>query len=202
MSKTTPKTRTAKRAISTPKYRLIGYARVSTLEQVLDLQLDALRHAGCEKIFTDTMSGATAEREGLTKALAALRPGDTLVVWKLDRLGRSLQHLLETVNGLRERGVGFKSLIENMDTTTPSGKFLFHIFAALAEFEREIIRERVNAGLQAARRRGNVGGRPRKVNALTLNTAKTLMKEYGIGHACRTLNLSRSTLYRALAADK
>lgn len=133
---------------------LIGYARVSTDDQNLDLQRDALQQAGCEQIFTDTVSGTKAERKGLTDALSHLRSGDTLVVWRLDRLGRSLRHLIDTVTALQERGIGFKSLQEAIDTTTSGGKLVFHIFGALAEFEREINRERTQAGLTAARARG------------------------------------------------
>src|SRR5437588_2698376 len=140
---------------------LIGYARVSTQDQTLDLQQDALEKIGCSKIFTDTASGAKAERQGLDEALAYVREGDTLVVWKLDRLGRSLQHLIETITKLNNRKIGFKSITENIDTTTSGGKLVFHIFGALAEFERDIIRERTNAGLAAARARGRRGGRPK-----------------------------------------
>jgi DNA invertase Pin-like site-specific DNA recombinase len=126
---------------------LIGYARVSTQEQTLNLQQDALEKAGCNKIFTDTASGAKAERKGLEQALGYVRKGDTLVVWRLDRLGRSLPHLISTMTDLEERGIGFKSLTENIDTTTSGGKLIFHIFGALAEFERNLIRERTQAGL-------------------------------------------------------
>src|SRR3712207_6335019 len=139
----------------------IGYARISTDDQTLDLQRDALAKAGCDQLFTDTMSGATADRPGLAEALAYTRPGDTLVVWRLDRLGRSLRHLIETVTDLEQRGVGFKSLTEAIDTTSPGGKLIFHIFGALAEFERDLIRERTRAGLVAARTRGRTGGRPK-----------------------------------------
>src|SRR5438552_7799221 len=139
---------------------LIGYARVSTQEQTLDLQKDALEKIGCSKIFTDVISGAKAERKGLEEAQNFLREGDTLVVWRLDRLGRSLKHLIETITELNNRKIGFKSIQENIDTTTSGGKLVFHIFGALAEFEREIIRERTQAGLTAARARGRLGGRP------------------------------------------
>jgi DNA invertase Pin-like site-specific DNA recombinase len=133
---------------------LIGYARVSTQDQTLHLQQDALQKAGCNRIFTDTASGVKAERKGLEQAFTYVRKGDTLVVWRLDRLGRSLPHLITTITDLEERGIGFKSLTENIDTTTSGGKLIFHIFGALAEFERNLIRERTQAGLTAARARG------------------------------------------------
>ena len=141
---------------------LIGYARVSTSDQTLDLQKDALEKAGCTKIFTDTASGAKAERTGLDEARNYVRSGDTLVVWRLDRLGRSLTHLIETITRLNKRGIGFKSITESIDTTTSGGKLIFHIFGALAEFERDIIRERTQAGLHAARARGRTR-RPAKI---------------------------------------
>src|SRR2546428_930667 len=143
---------------------LIGYARVSTQDQTIHLQKDALEKIGCTKIFTDTISGAKAGRPGLTEALAYVREGDTLVVWRLDRLGRSLKHLIETITALNNRKIGFKSIQENIDTTTSGGKLIFHIFGALAEFERDIIKERTQAGLQAARARGRLGGRPKALN--------------------------------------
>src|SRR5918912_1558549 len=136
---------------------LIGYARVSTDDQNLDLQRDALQNAGCELIFDDMVSGTKAKRPGLEQALSHLRAGDTLVVWRLDRLGRSLKHLIDTVTDLQERGIGFKSLTESIDTTTSGGKLVFHIFGALAELRRGVIRERTQAGLQAARTRGRHG---------------------------------------------
>jgi DNA invertase Pin-like site-specific DNA recombinase len=139
---------------------LIGYARVSTNEQTLHLQQDALHKAECDKIFTDTASGAKAERKGLEEALNYVRKGDTLVVWRLDRLGRSLPHLITTMTDLEERGIGFKSLTENIDTTTSGGKLIFHIFGALAEFERNL-RERTQAGLTAARARGKKAADPK-----------------------------------------
>jgi len=139
----------------------IGYVRVSKQEQHEALQIDALKVAGCEKWFLDKMTGSKAERKGLDEALAYLRPGDTLVVWKLDRAGRSLTHLIDLLKGLNERGIGFMSLTEQIDTTTPGGKLIFHLMGALAEFERDLIRERTNAGLAAAKARGRVGGRPR-----------------------------------------
>src|SRR6187200_1319658 len=140
---------------------LVGYARVSTQEQDLALQLDALRAAGCAKVYEEKASGAQRERPELKAALDYVRKGDTLVVWKLDRLARSLKQLIETVELLEDRGIGFKSLTESIDTTTSGGRLIFHIFAALAEFERNIIRERTTAGLNAARARGRVGGRPK-----------------------------------------
>jgi DNA invertase Pin-like site-specific DNA recombinase len=133
---------------------LLGYARVSTTDQQPQFQVDALEHAGCYRVFTETASGARADRPTLTQLLDQLRPGDTLVVWKLDRLGRSLRHLVDTVTNLADRGIGFRSLQEAIDTTTPGGKLVFHVFAALAEFERDLIRERTTAGLAAARARG------------------------------------------------
>jgi DNA invertase Pin-like site-specific DNA recombinase len=178
---------------------LIGYARVSTHEQTLNLQQDALTKAGCTKIFTDTASGAKTERIGLEEALNYVRKGDTLVVWRLDRLGRSLPHLITTMTGLEERGIGFKSLTENIDTTTSSGKLIFHIFGALAEFERNLIRERTTAGLLAARARGREGGRPKALTGKQLSIAHDLYeKRHPIAEICRTLKISRATLYRAL----
>ena len=144
---------------------LLGYARVSTTDQQPQLQVDALIAAGCYRVFTETASGARTDRPTLEQVLDQLRPGDTLVVWKLDRLGRSLRHLVDTVTGLAERGIGFRSLQEAIDTTTPGGKLVFHVFAALAEFERDLIRERTNAGLAAARARGRHGGRPSVLRA-------------------------------------
>jgi DNA invertase Pin-like site-specific DNA recombinase len=176
----------------------IGYARVSTTDQSLALQLDQLHAAGCEKIFTDTMSGVKTERPGLTEALAYGRATDILVVWKLDRLGRSLQHLIETVRQLDDRGIGFRSLTEGIDTTSPGGKLIFHVFGALAEFERDLIRERTQAGLAAARARGHQGGRPRVLDARQQALLTTLYgdKKHSIADICRTLGISRATLYR------
>jgi len=183
---------------------LVGYMRVSTDgdRQVLDLQRDALLSAGVDErhLFEDRISGSRGDRAGLTKALAFIRPGDCLVVWKLDRLGRSLPHLLTTVTDLKARGIAFRSLTELMDTTTPQGEFLFHIFGALAQFERSLIQERVQAGLAAARRRGRHGGRPASIDAEKL-TAITLALEGGATKAavCRTFGLKRSTLIDSLA---
>ena len=177
---------------------LVGYSRVSTLEQNADLQHDELKKADCTKYFTDKISGAKAEREALNQALDFVRPGDTLVVWKLDRLGRSLKHLIETVSLLQEKGVGFKSLTENIDTTTSSGKLIFHFFGALAEFERDLIRERTLAGLAAARARGRTGGRPKGANAQKIALARRLHadKSKTVSDICKTLGITRATLYR------
>jgi DNA invertase Pin-like site-specific DNA recombinase len=178
---------------------LIGYARVSTQDQTLHLQQDALHKAGCDRIFTDTASGAKTERIGLDEALNYVRKGDTLVVWRLDRLGRSLPHLIATMTALEERGIGFKSLTENIDTTTSGGKLIFHIFGALAEFERNLIRERTTAGLTAARARGRRGGRPKALTAKQLSIVQDLYdKRYPIAEICRTLKISRPTLYRSI----
>jgi DNA invertase Pin-like site-specific DNA recombinase len=178
----------------------VGYARVSTHEQNLTLQLDALRKAGCERVFEDKASGAKSERPGLAKAREMLRPGDTLVVWRLDRLGRSLKHLIDTVTELDEAGVGFLSLTENIDTTTNGGRLVFHIFGALAEFERGLIRERTLAGLAAARARGRKGGRPKKMDAKKLSQAKALLAsgDQSVADVASLLNVGRATLYRAL----
>lgn len=183
---------------------LIGYARVSTSDQNLDLQKDALQAAGCERLFTDTASGAKAERPGLAEALKECRTGDTLVVWKLDRLGRSLPHLVESVRDLLAQGVGFNSLQENLDTTTSGGKLIFHIFASLAEFERDLIKERTNAGLTAARARGRKGGRPRGVvNEKKRQAALSLKKDTTrtVKEICEILGISRNTYYKYTRAD-
>lgn len=176
----------------------IGYARVSTAEQNLALQTDALNAAGCERLFTDTVSGARVDRPGLAAALTMCRRGDTLVVWKLDRLGRSLPHLVETVRDLGTRGVGFKSVQEQIDTTTSGGKLIFHIFASLAEFERDLIRERTNAGLAAARARGRTGGRPKGVDQKKQKAALALKKEArrSVREICEIVGISRNTYYK------
>jgi DNA invertase Pin-like site-specific DNA recombinase len=185
---------------------LIGYARVSTQDQTLDLQTDALTQAGCEKIFTDMTSGAKAERPGLQEAMNHLRAGDTLVVWRLDRLGRTLKQLIATVTELSEQEIGFKSLQEHIDTTTSGGKLIFHIFGALAEFEREVIRERTNAGLQAARARGRMGGRPalRALDPKKVALAKQLHADHSrpVQEISDTLQISKSTLYRYLRDER
>jgi DNA invertase Pin-like site-specific DNA recombinase len=182
---------------------LVGYARVSTPDQHLTLQRDALKGVGCKRIFSDIASGATPDRSGLTKALEFVRRGDTLVVWKLDRLGRSLQHLIESVRQLETRRIGFRSLQESIDTTTSGGKLIFHVFGALAEFERDIIRERTNAGLAAARARGRKGGRPRVLDDKKLSLARVLYKDNTApATICATLGISKSSLYRYLGAEK
>ena len=177
---------------------VVGYARVSTGEQNLDLQRDALKHAGCEHVYTDEMSGVKAERPGLRQALTYLREGDTLVVWRLDRLGRSLTDLIARMAELRQRNIGFKSLHESIDTTSPAGKLQFHIFSALAEFERDLIRERTMAGLRAARARGRFGGSKPKLTPDKVKVAASLMKDKTnrIKDICQTLGVSRATLYR------
>ncbi len=185
--------------------RLIGYARVSSGGQELQLQLDALQKAGCSKknVYTDKVCGAKSARPGLDQCLLELKPGDTLVVWRIDRLGRSVRHLIDVVEDLRQRGVGFKSLCDGaIDTTTASGELIFHIFTALAQFERKLIQERTNAGLSAARARGRLGGRPPMSMAdPRIQTAKKLHadKSMVIGDICKTLQISRPTLYRWLA---
>ncbi len=183
---------------------LVGYMRISTDggRQVTDLQRDALLSAGVDErhLFEDRASGSRGDRAGLTKALSFVRSGDCLVVWKLDRLGRSLPHLLSTVTDLKTRGVAFRSLTEQMDTTTPQGELLFHVFGALAQFERSLIQERVQAGLAAARRRGRRGGRPIAIDAEKLS-AVTAALEGGASKAavCRTFGVKRSTLIDSLA---
>ena len=180
--------------------RKIGYARVSTNDQDLSLQIDELEKAGCEFIFSDKISGAKAYREGLEKCLTSLKEGDTLLVWRLDRLGRSVPHLVSIVESLRERGVHFKSLHDGViDTTTASGELIFHIFAALAQFERTLIQERTRAGLEAARARGKKGGRkPIDVQNPKVKMAKAMHKDnsMGINEICTTLGISRATFYR------
>jgi DNA invertase Pin-like site-specific DNA recombinase len=181
----------------------IGYARVSTNGQDLDLQVRELKAAGCKQVFTDRVSGSKNERPGLDACLKTLKKGDSLLVWRLDRLGRSMQHLVNVVADLKGRGVGFKSLRDGaIDTTTASGELVFNIFAALAQFEKELIRERTMAGLSAARARGRLGGRkPVSISDPKVRTAKKLHadKSISIGDICNTLKISRATFYRYLA---
>jgi len=180
---------------------LIGYVRVSTNEQNLDLQQDALHKAGvsAKNLYTDKITGTKEERPGLAQALSHLREGDTLIVWRLDRLGRSLKHLIETVTALKQQGIAFKSITENIDTSTATGQLVFHIFGALAEFERNLITERTMAGLDAARARGRKGGRP-KLNTAAgkVAMAKKLYRDrtISIPEICKTLHISKATLYR------
>jgi len=183
---------------------LIGYARVSTQDQNLDLQRDALQKAGCEQIYTDSVSGTKAKRPGLEDALSHLRSGDTLVVWRLDRLGRSLRHLIDTVTDLQEKGIGFKSVTESIDTTTSGGRLVFNIFSSLAQFETEIIRERTQAGLQAARSRGRTGGRPKAMTEKQVDMLRNLAsdKNRSVKEICQTLGISRKTFYRYVKTDQ
>ncbi len=178
----------------------VGYGRVSTKEQDTALQTRALGEAGCERIFTETASGAQRERPELASALQFLRPGDTLVVWKLDRLARSMRQLIETVEQLSESNVGFISLTEAIDTNTPGGRLVFHIFGALAEFERELIRERTKAGLKAARERGVAVGRPKALVGDQLKLARSLKAAgaHSGAEIAQILGISRATLYRSL----
>jgi DNA invertase Pin-like site-specific DNA recombinase len=189
--------------VTTASGTLVGYARVSTADQNLDLQVDALDRAGCVRAFTDTASGSLAERPQLDAALDYLRRGDTLVVWRLDRLGRSLRHLVETVTALQERGVGFRSIQESIDTTTSGGRLVFHVFCALAEFERDLIRERTHAGLAAARARGRVGGRKPALTPQKAAVARRLYDErkHTVAEIARIVGVSRATLYRNLAPN-
>lgn len=177
----------------------IGYARVSTDDQNLDLQERALREAGVEQVFTDQVSGATQSRPGLDAALVALQKGDTLVVWRLDRLGRSLPHLISVVAGLGERGIGFQSLNDGLDTTSAQGRFVFHMMGALAEFERALISERTKAGVQAAKARGVRLGRRPTLSAAQIQHARSLMASGESPSAIAlTFKVGRSTLYRSL----
>lgn len=181
---------------------LIGYARVSTQDQILDLQIDALTKAGCQRIFDDKISGSRAERPGLNKALEMLRDGDTLVVWKLDRLGRSVKNLVDLVAELHEQGVQFKSLTDVIDTGTPSGRFFFHVMASLAEMERELTIERTRAGLEVARKLGRKGGRKRQMTDSKIESAKNLLAS-GIPprDVAKNLGVSVPTLYRWIPAS-
>ena len=183
---------------------LIGYARVSTVDQNLALQRDALTEAGCAKIFTEQMSGAVTDRPALHDALEFARSGDTLIVWKLDRLARSMKQLIETIENLRLRGIGFRSLTEALDTTTAQGRLVFHMFGALAEFERSLIRERTQAGLAAARRVGRTGGRPPKLTDDDIEAAKAMLAnpDIGVTQIAHRLGVSPATLYRYIPAAR
>lgn len=183
----------------------VGYVRISTHEQNEALQMDALQKAGCEKIFIDKgISGSKKERIGLNEALAFMRKGDTFVVWKLDRAGRSLRHLIDLISSLAEREVGFISLTESIDTTTAGGMLIFHIFGALAEFERALIRERTHAGLEAARARGHKGGRPRKIRNGRIERIRQMYadKSIPIMEICEMFGISKPTLYRYVEVPK
>ena len=183
---------------------LVGYARVSTQDQNPDLQLDALKKAGCEKVYIEKASGAQRDRPELKAAIDYMRAGDTLVVWKLDRLARSIKQLIETIDGLEQRDIGFKSLTETIDTTTSGGRLIFHIFAGLAEFERSIIRERTKAGLASARARGRLGGRPKKLSETDIEAAKALLSnpKITVEQAAKRLGIAPSTLYRYIPGGR
>lgn len=192
------------RLCDTPRVTgLIGYARISTVDQDLALQLDALDGAGCIRVFKDKASGKLDRRPQLDACLDFLREGDTLVVWKLDRLGRSIRHLIDTVTALEGRGVGFRSITEGFDTTTPGGKLIFHVLGALAEFERNLIVERTKAGLIAARARGRKGGRPRVLTPDKVATARQLVDagELTMARIADIVGCSTATLYRSLADE-
>ena len=180
---------------------MTGYARVSTAEQDTALQTDALHKAGCERIFEDTVSGAKAERPGLTAALAYVREGDALVVWRLDRLGRSLPHLIEVISALEARSVAFRSITENIDTTTSGGRLIFHVFGALGQFERDLIRDRTKAGLAAAAARGRKGGRKPVINVEKLQRAREhIANGLNVREAAARLKIGKTALYVALQA--
>ena len=183
---------------------LVGYARVSTQDQNPSLQTDALKEAGCEKIFTEKASGAQRDRPELKAALEYIRAQDTLVVWKLDRLARSLKQLIETVEMMDRKGIGFRSLTEHIDTTTSGGKLVFHIFGALAEFERSIIKERTRAGLDAARARGKRGGRPPALTEKDIQAAKAMLADptITVEEVAGRLKVAASTLYRHLPGGR
>ena len=176
----------------------IGYCRISTSEQSLDLQLEALKEAGCEKIFEEVASGAKDDRPKLKEAIEYARKGDVIVLWKLDRLSRSLKHLIETVNDLEKKEIGFRCLTQQLDTTTPSGKLIFHVFGAISEFERSLIRERTAAGLKVARARGRLGGRPKVLDQEKITIAQSLYDDgkTTVDKICSTLGISRATFYR------
>ena len=191
------------RTVQSTVVTAIGYARVSTRDQNPALQHDALAAAGCAKVFTDVASGARADRPQLAAALEYLRPGDILTVWQLDRLGRNMRHLIDTVTALHDRGVQFRSLRENIDTTTAAGRLIFHVFAALAEFERDLLRERTTAGLQAiatTRARGRHGGQPRKMTPEKIAVARQMYtsQQFTVEQIAATLGVTRGTVYAHL----
>lgn len=182
---------------------IIGYARVSTQDQKLDLQINELEKAGCERVFSESVSGVTRERRELIEAVKILREGDVFVIWKLDRLGRSVRDLVEFANMLNEKGVFLKSISDSIDTSTPSGKFFFHITASFAEFERNLIRERTMAGLKAAREKGRLGGRPRAIDAKTFDIAKKMKSsgDFSVAEICRRLNIKKRSFYRYIQEE-
>ncbi|MBF0442312.1 MAG: recombinase family protein [Oligoflexales bacterium] len=181
----------------------IGYMRCSTDEQNLDLQRDALKKAGCDRIFEDVASGAIDTRPGLQQAIEFARSGDTITVWRLDRLGRSLRHLIEVVTDLEKRNIGLCSLTENINTGSAGGRLVFHIFGSLAEFERQLIKDRTMAGLAAARERGRIGGRPSVMDERKIALAKTLIKDQtSVDDICRALQISRASFYRHFGGEK
>ncbi|RWD60012.1 MAG: recombinase family protein, partial [Mesorhizobium sp.] len=181
----------------------IGYARVSTGDQETAPQFDALRKAGCDRVFEDRASGVKADRPGLGEAIRYVREGDTLTVWKLDRLGRSMKHLIEIITELEAKGVGFRSITENIDTTTSGGRLVFHFFGALAQFERDLIRERTRAGLQAAVERGRRGGRRAVVTPEKLEKARQLLATgLNVREAATRVKIGKTALYEALKAEK
>lgn len=183
---------------------IIGYARVSTGEQNLDLQIDALKKAGCEKVFQETASSVKLDRKSLTEAFSYAREGDTLMVWRLDRLGRSLSQLIVFINELKARNVGFRSIVDSIDTTTPTGQFFFHVTGAFAELERNLIKERTKAGLESARARGKKGGRPRVLDddALAMATQLHQNHQTTVDVIAKKLGLSKRTLYRYLQKER
>lgn len=183
---------------------IIGYARVSTQAQDAALQLDALKAAGCSRVYEEKASGASKNRPELAHCLASLREGDTLAVWRLDRLGRSLKDLVQIVSDLEAQNINFKSVTESIDTSSPSGKLIFHLFCSLAEFERRLIQERTQAGLKAARARGRLGGRPLKLSAADLQKARAMLADTSqtVKEVARHFGVTRATLYRGLARQK
>lgn len=181
----------------------IGYARVSTKDQVLDGQMDALNAVGCERIFTDKLSGVREDRKGLIELMSFIRKGDTLVIWRLDRLGRGIKHLISIVELLKDKGIGLKSLTEEIDTTTPGGALVFHVFASIAQFERDIIKERTRVGLAAAKARGRLGGRKLKLNREKIEHAVELYcsNSKTINEICKIIGISRAQFYEYMRKE-